>query len=59
MSETVNKILLPGDNFIPEMHLMQPGFTCNASVTFTKIKEKIQKLKRNWRFTIYLSTRTR
>ena len=45
MSETVNKILLPGDNFIPEMHLMQPGFTGNASVTFTKIKEKIQKLK--------------
>ena len=59
MSEIVNKFLLPGDNFIPEMHLRQPGFTCNASVAFTKIKEKIQKLKRNWRFTIYLSTQTR
>ena len=30
MNEIVNKVLLPGDNFIPEMHLKQPGFTYSA-----------------------------
>ena len=25
---------------MPEMHLKQPGFTYNASVSFTKIREK-------------------
>ena len=28
-----------------EMHLWQPGFTYNSCVTFTKNKERIQKLK--------------
>ena len=27
MTEIVNKLLLVGDTFIPEMHLKQPGFT--------------------------------
>ena len=27
MSEIVNKFLLVGDKFMPEMHLKQPGFT--------------------------------
>ena len=27
------------------MHLIQPGFTCNASRPFTKNKERIQKFK--------------
>ena len=27
MNETVNKFLLAGDQFMPEMHLKQPGFT--------------------------------
>ena len=27
MNEIVNKLLLAGDKFIPEMHLKQPGFT--------------------------------
>ena len=26
MNEIVNKFLLTGDNFMPEMHLKQPGF---------------------------------
>ena len=26
MNEMVNKFLLPGDKFMPEMHLRQPGF---------------------------------
>ena len=45
MNEIVNKFLLAGDKFMPEMHLNQPGFTYSACGPFTKNKEKIQKLK--------------
>ena len=38
MSETVNKFLLAGDKFVPEMHLNQPGFTYSACRSFTKNK---------------------
>ena len=40
MNEIVNKVLLAGDTFIPEMHLKQPGFTYSS---FTKNKERIEK----------------
>ena len=43
MNEIVNKFLLTGDKFMPEMHLKQPGFTYSASGTFTKNKERIKK----------------
>ena len=43
MNEIINKLLLAGDKFMPEMHLRQPGFTYSACGTFTKNKEKIQK----------------
>ena len=43
MDETVNKFLLAGDAFMPEMHLKQPGFTYSACGTFTKNKERIKK----------------
>ena len=45
MNEIVNKFLLSGDKFMPEMHLRQPGFTYSYSVPFTKNKERIQKFK--------------
>ena len=41
----VNKFLLAGDKFMPEMHLRQPGFTFSACGPFTENKERIQKLK--------------
>ena len=41
----VNKFLLAGDKFIPEMHLKQPGFTYSACSPFNKNKEGIQKVK--------------
>ena len=34
---------MAGDKFTPEMHLKQPGSTCNASGPFNKNKERIQK----------------
>ena len=45
MNEIVNKFLLAGDKFMPEMHLKQPGFTYSACRPFTKSKERIQKFK--------------
>ena len=45
MNKTVNKFLLVGDKFMPEMHLRQPGFTYSACGPFTKNKESIQKFK--------------
>ena len=51
--EIVNKFLLPGDKFMPEMHLKQPGFTYSACGSFTKNKERIQKLKKNRRYKLY------
>ena len=45
MNEIVNKFLLAGDEFMPEMHLKQLGFTYSACRPFTKNKERIQKFK--------------
>ena len=45
MNEIVNKYLLAGDKFMPEMHLRQPasldksGFTYTACGLFTKAKK--------------------
>ena len=36
MNETVNKFLLAGDEFMPEMNLKQPGFTYSVCGPFTK-----------------------
>ena len=46
MNEIVNEFLLAGDEFIPEMHLKQLGFTYSACGPFNKNKEKIQKFKK-------------
>ena len=46
MNKTVNKFLLAGDKFMPEMYLRQPGFTYSVCGPFTKNKKRIQKLKR-------------
>ena len=43
--EIVNKFLLLGDKFIPEMHLKQPAFLYSACEPFTKNKERIEKFK--------------
>ena len=43
MNEIINKSLLIGDKFMPEMHLRQPGFTYSACDPFTKNKERIEK----------------
>ena len=45
MNEIVNKLLLEGYKFMPEMHLRQPGFFYSTCGPFTKNKERIQKFK--------------
>ena len=47
MSEIVNKYLLAGDKFMPEMHFKQPKFTYSVYWPFTKSKERIQNFKEN------------
>ena len=39
----MNKFLLGGDKFMPELHLKQPGFTYSACGLFTRNKERIEK----------------
>ena len=46
MNEIVNRFLLAGDKFMPEMHLKQSGFTYSTCRLFTKSKERIQKFKK-------------
>ena len=43
MNQIVNKFLMAGDKFMPEMHLRQPGFTYSAYAPFAKNKQRIQK----------------
>ena len=43
MDEIVNKCLLMGDKFIPEMHLKQLRFTYSDCGPFTRDKERIEK----------------
>ena len=45
MNERVNKFLLAGDNFIPEMFLKQLGFTYSACGPLTRNKERIEKIR--------------
>ena len=45
MNGIINKFLLVGDTFMPEMHLKQPGFTYSACGPFIKHAERIKKFK--------------
>ena len=54
MNEIVNKFLLVGDEFMPEMHLKQPGFTYSVCGTFTKNKERIEKFMQTGIQTLFI-----
>ena len=51
MNEIVNKFLLAGDKYMPEMHLKQ--FTCSACGPFTNTKNEL-KIQRNRIYELYL-----
>ena len=46
MNNLINKFLLAGDKFMPEMHLRQPRFVYSACGPFTRHKERIKEFKR-------------
>ena len=45
MNNVINRFLLAGDKFMPEMHLRQPQFVYSACGPFTRHKERIKKFK--------------
>ena len=45
MNKIINKYLLTGDKFVPELHLKQPGFTYSTCGPFTKHREGIKKFR--------------
>ena len=56
MNEIVNKFLLAGDKFMPEMHLKQPGFTFSACGPFTKTKKEYKNSKKLEIYHIFIKT---
>ena len=46
MNNIINKFLLAGDKFMPEMHLRQHQFNYSACGPFTRHKERIKEFKR-------------
>ena len=46
MNNIINKYLLAGDKFMPEMHLRQPQFVHSDCGPFTRHKERIKEFKR-------------
>ena len=46
MNNVINKFLLAGDKFMPEMHLRQPRFLYSACRPFTRHKERIKEFER-------------
>ena len=44
-SNVINKLLLAGDKFLPEIHLRQSQFTCSGCGPFTKHEQRTQKFK--------------
>ena len=46
MNKIINKFLLAGDKFMPEMHLRQSQFVSSTCGPFTKIKKEFKNLKK-------------
>ena len=46
MNNRINKFLLAGDKFMPEIHLRQPRLVYSACGPFTRHKERIKEFKR-------------
>ena len=51
MNEIVNKFLLMGDKFMPELHVKQPGFTYSACGPFS-----INKVYEDKKYRFYLQS---
>ena len=58
MNEILNKFLLGGDKFMPEINLRQPKFSYSASELLTRNKKRIQNFKETGDSRYILSKRT-
>ena len=56
MNEILNKFLLAGDKFEPELHLRQPGFTYSACGPFKKTKKEHKNLEKQEIHDIFIKT---
>ena len=45
MNKMINKFLLTGNKFMPELYLKQPVFSYSVCEPFTKHRERIQKFR--------------
>ena len=54
MNKIINKLLLTGDKFLPELHLKQPVFVYSACGPFTKHRERIQKFRETGKFLLLM-----
>ena len=54
MNQVITTFLLTGGEFMPELHLKQPGFTDSACGPFTKHRERIQKFRETSHVNIYI-----
>ena len=54
MREIVNKFLLTGDKYMPEIHLRQTGFTYSAVAHIQKIKKESKKLRKQEIYNIFI-----
>ena len=54
MNEIINKFLLTGNKFMPELYLKQSGFTYSTCGPFTKDSKRIQKFKGTGNFKIFI-----
>ena len=57
MNKRINKFLLSGDKFMPELHLKHPGFTYSACGPFTKHGETVQNLRETSNIEIYCNSK--
>ena len=56
MNDVINKFLLAGDKFMPEMNLRQPQFTYSSCGPFTRNIERIQTFKQTGDSDIFTKT---
>ena len=45
MNKIINKYLLAGDKFMPELHLRHPGFTYSACGSLINIVKRLKRFK--------------
>ena len=53
-SNVINKLLLVGDKFMPEIHLRQPQFTYSAGDHLLSMNKEFKSLKKLVIQTIYI-----